>query len=144
MGGISCVLMLLSILSVLFMAYKIKFGLANNPYKYVSDSNTFLAVATGVSLFMTFKDLKMKYHKWINTIAASTFGVLLIHANSDTMRQWLWKDMVDCSGAFYRSDTCLYALLVVLAIFFICILIDYIRIHTIEKWTFKIIDCYLK
>lgn len=29
-------------------------------------------------------------------------------------------------------------------IFFICILIDYLRIHTIEKWTFKIIDCYLK
>lgn len=44
----------------------------------------------------------------------------------------------------YRSDTCLYALLAVLAIFFICILIDYVRIHTIEKWTFKIIDCYLK
>lgn len=126
------------------MAYKIKFGLANNPYKYVSDSNTFLAVAIGVSLFMTFKDMKMKYHKWINTIAASTFGVLLIHANSDTMRQWLWKDIVDCSGSFYRTDTCLYALLAVLAIFFICILIDYVRIHTIEKWTFKIIDGYLK
>ena len=126
------------------MAYKIKFGLANNPYKYVSDSNTFLAVATGVSLFMTFKDMKMKYHKWINTIAASTFGVLLLHANSDTMRQWLWKDIVDCSGSFYRTDTCLYALLAVLAIFFICILIDYVRIHTIEKWTFKIIDGYLK
>lgn len=62
------------------MAYKIKFGLANNPYKYVSDSNTFLAVATGVSLFMAFKDMKMKYNKWINTIAASTFGVLLLHA----------------------------------------------------------------
>ena len=104
----------------------------------------FLAVSTSIPLFMFFKDLKMKYHKWINTIAASTFGVLLIHANSDTMRQWLWKDMVDCSGAFYRSDTCLYALLVVLAIFFICILIDYVRIHTIEKWTFKIIDRYLK
>lgn len=143
-GGISCVLMLLSILSVLFMAYKIKFGLANNPYKYVSDSNTFLAVVTGVSLFMAFKDMKMKYNKWINTIAASTFGVLLIHANSDTMRLWLWKDIVDCSGSFYSTDTCLYAILAVLAIFFICILIDYVRIHTIEKWTFKIIDCYLK
>ena len=74
------------------MAYKINLGLPRFPYSYVSDSNTFLAVATGVSLFMTFKDLKMKYHKWINTIAASTFGVLLIHANSDTMRLWLWRD----------------------------------------------------
>ena len=85
------------------MAYKIKFGLANNPYKYVSDSNTFLAVATGVSLFMTFKDMKMKYHKWINTIAASTFGVLLIHANSDTMRQQIRKDTQQKKEQLYKT-----------------------------------------
>lgn len=142
-GGISCVLMLLSILSVFFMAYKIKFGLANNPYKYVSDSNTFLTVATGVSLFMTFKDLKMKYNKWINTIAASTFGVLLIHANSDTMRQWLWRDTLHIIEKYYTSDACLNAVIAVMCVFFICIIIDYVRIHTIEKWSFKVIDKYL-
>lgn len=31
----------------------------------------------------------------IIAIAASTFGVLLIHANSETMRNWLWKDTLD-------------------------------------------------
>lgn len=142
-GGISCVLMLLSILSVLFMAYKIKFGLANNPYKYVSDSNTFLAVATGVSLFMTFKDMKMKYHKWINTIAASTFGVLLLHANSDTMRQWLWRDTLQNAEQFYMSYACVHAMISVITIFAICIAIDNIRINTLEKWMFIVIDKYL-
>ena len=36
----------------------------------------------------------MKHVKLINTISASTFGVLLIHANSDFMRQWLWNDTI--------------------------------------------------
>ena len=143
-GGITFVLMLLSILSVLFMAYKISFGIiANIPYKYVSDSNKFLSVATGVALFMTFKNFKMKYNKWINTIAASTFGVLLIHANSDTMRQWLWRDTLQNAEQFYMSYACAHAMISVITIFAICIAIDYIRIHTLEKWMFIVIDKYL-
>ena len=112
-------------------------------YCPVTDSNPFLAVVTSISAFMYFKDLKMKHHKWINTIAASTFGVLMIHANSDTMRYWLWQKIVDCKGAYNLPYACLYAIGCVLAIFAICILIDYIRIHTLEKWTFKYIDRYL-
>lgn len=126
------------------MAYKISFGIANNPYKYVSDSNKFLDVATGVALFMTFKNFKMKYNKWINTIAASTFGVLLIHANSDTMRQWLWCDTLQNAEQFYMSYACIYAMITVIAIFVICVAIDYARIHTLEKWMFIVIDKYLE
>ena len=103
----------------------------------------FMAVATGVSLFMTFKDMKMKYHKWINTIAASTFGVLLLHANSDTMRQWLWRDTLQNAEQFYMSYACVHAMISVITIFAICIAIDYIRIHTLEKWMFIVIDKYL-
>ena len=115
----------------------------NQYIKEVSDSNTFLAVATGVSLFMTFKDMKMKYHKWINTIAASTFGVLLLHANSDTKRQWLWRDTLQNAEQFYMSYACVHAMISVITIFAICIAIDYIRIHTLEKWMFIVIDKYL-
>lgn len=133
----------LSILSVLFMAYKISIGQPRWAYSYVTDSNTLLAVLTSVASFMFFKDLKMKHHKWINTIAASTFGVLLIHANSDTMRQWLWKDMLRNAERYYMADACLYALIAVLGVFAICIVIDYVRIHTVEKWMFRVIDKYL-
>lgn len=48
-------------------------------YFFVSDSNKVLALATGVSLFLFFRSLKLGYSKCINTIAASTFGVLMIH-----------------------------------------------------------------
>ena len=53
------------------------FKLLHSPYVLVSDSNTFLAVVTAVFAFLFFKNIKIPYSKVINSIAASTFGVLL-------------------------------------------------------------------
>ncbi len=123
-------------LSVLFMngCYRAGYVLGFNPYFFVSDSNKFLAVAIAVCSFMYFKDLKIPYSRFINLVGASTFGVLLIHANSDTMRQWLWRDTVDCIGHFGGSVfwTLGYAMMSVLIIFIICALIDSFRTRYIE------------
>lgn len=74
----------LSVTSVLAILWvNARFGLSMSPYGLVSDSNRILAVITGISLFMTFKHWKMHYSKFVNTVARSAFGVLLIHANSD-------------------------------------------------------------
>ena len=105
----------------------------NMAYEFVTDSNAFLAVGTGVCAFMFFKNLKIGYSKLINTIATSTFGVLLIHAHSDTMREWLWKDVLDNVGHYGSSIMPLHAIGAVFLIFFICILIDQVRIRFIEK-----------
>lgn len=61
----------------------------------VADSNHIMAVITSVCLFMYFKDLSIRNSRFINTVASCMFGVLLIHANSDTMRQWQWRDLLD-------------------------------------------------
>lgn len=134
-GGVVLICVFLSILSVLFLP---KIGLAWS--FLVSDSNALLAVLTSVSSFMFFKDLHIKQSKWINIMGGSTFGVLLIHANSDTMRQWLWKDTLDNIGQYGSNTLVAHALLSVLVIFFVCIIIDQIRIHFIEKPIFKYID----
>ena len=42
-------------------------------YEFVEDSNTFLAVCVGLSLFMYFKNIKIKNNKTINKIASTTF-----------------------------------------------------------------------
>lgn len=107
---------------------------ANVRYSYmlVQDSNAFLAFTNGITSFMWFKSMKNRHIKWINTIATSAFGVLLIHANSNTMRQWLWKDTVDCVGHFDTPYYWFYAIGSVLAIYALCTLIDYIRIKMIE------------
>ena len=89
---------------------------------------------------MYFKDLRIPQSKVINRIAQSCFGVLLIHANSDAMRQWLWKDILNVEGQ-YRSDNYVwYSLLSVLSIYIICTMIDQLRIIFIEKPLFNYMD----
>ena len=135
---VSLVAIILAISSVVFMQYFVKKG----AFFFVSDSNKFIAVAVAVSTFIWFKNINIPYSRIINTIGASTFGVLLIHANSDAMRQWLWKDIIDCVGHFDLPLCHLvgYGIGVVLAVFFICIAIDIIRIKLFEEPLFKWYD----
>ena len=91
---------------------------------------------------MFFKNLQISTSKIINTVALSTFGVLCIHANSDTMRQWLWKDVVNCVGSYDSPWIAVYAIGSVVAIFAICTVIDILRIRFIERPFFKLWDKY--
>lgn len=135
MGVCTVVLAILCILSVLccvWIGARIDKQIA---FYFVTDSNTFLAVCIGVSSFLFFKNLKIKQSRVINTFAASTFGVLLIHANSDTMRKWLWQTVLNVKGMFYESTgmVILHAVLSVAVIFTVCVMIDQVRIRTVEK-----------
>lgn len=109
-------------------------------YNFVSDSNTLLAVLTGISAFLFFKNVKIRQSRFINAVASTTFGVLCIHANSDVMRQWLWRDMLNNVKYYSTSVGYIHAIGSVLVIFIICSMIDYIRIKTIEKPFFNLID----
>lgn len=114
-------------------------------YFFVSDSNTFIAVSLGISSFLYFKNIKMKYSRFINNIGATTFGIFLIHTNSDTMRRWLWKDTLNVAG-FYKTNSIgavmLHAILSVVIIFIICMIIDEIRIKFLEKPLFHYMERY--
>lgn len=105
----------------------------------IRDSNIELFRIIVMFFFLFFKNLKIGYSRVINTIAASAFGVLLIHANSDAMRQWLWKDLLDNIGHF-EQGVYLYVVASVATIYTICTIIDILRIHLFEKPIFKAID----
>lgn len=136
-GWLTLCSIIVSVLSVLIMRYA-----GHYPYYFVSDSNAVLAVVVSVCTFMFFKTYPLKYHKWINTVGASTFGVLLIHDNSDLMRQWLWKDTLNNVG-FYANNIYLHSIISVLGVFCICTLIDQLRLRYIEKPLFKVLDAYM-
>lgn len=109
---------------------------------FLVDCNKLFAVVVAVCTFMWFKNLRMPNSKVINSFGAGTFGVLLIHANSNAMRTWLWQDTIDAVG-HYNLPLCslmLFSVVVVLTIFITCNLIDQIRIATIEKWFFNWYD----
>lgn len=112
-----------------------------SPYFWVADSNKILAYLCAVSAFMFFRGLNIGHNKIINALGGSTFGVLLIHANSDAMRQWLWNDILDCAGAYKEGAFLLvHVVASVGGIFLICACIDMLRIRFIEKPLLKIYD----
>ncbi len=96
-----------------------------------------------ISVFLLFLYLNMKHNKTINVLGASTYGVLLIHANSDAMRQWLWKDLLDNVGVAYLVGRWLplHALGSVFCIFIVCVGLDRIRVRVFEKPFLKWVDC---
>lgn len=135
-GFISIFFILIASISVLGMASLYKLNYIPNflPFFFISDSNKILSLAIAVSSFMYFKDLRIPHSRLINAVGGATFGVLLIHANSDAMRTWLWGETVDCIGN-YREDilwTVGYATGSVLVIFILCTGIDWFRGKFIE------------
>ena len=127
--------LLLSWLTVLGSVWLTKDGESGLvwPYGWVYDSNKLLALLTAVCAFLFFKNLKMGYSKTINTIAASAFGVLCIHANSNTMRQWLWHDVCNNVGAYQTGASVLHAVVCVAVIYAACTLLDALRIRLMER-----------
>lgn len=124
----------LSSTSVLLIAYGNSRGRWNHsPYFFVADCNKILAVVTAVCAFLFFKNLKVPQSRWINACAASTFGVLLIHANSNTMRQWLWEDMLG-NSRYYSSDRLvIHGICSVIGVFVVCTILDRVRILLLER-----------
>lgn len=114
----------------------------NMAFAFVTDSNTFLAVATALCAFLFFKNLRIKRSVFINTVASSVFGVLMIHANSDTMRQWLWRDTLNNVGAYGKPWMAAHAIGSVIGIFAICAALDQLRIRMIEMPAFRLLDAW--
>ena len=130
---LALVVSLASIYAITYLKHYYPFLVKNMPVDYmISDCNHILGFVLALSAFMYFKNLSIKKSKLINTIAASSFGVLLIHANSSAMRQWLWYDTIDCVGHYDAPYYWLYAIGCVFVIYASCTIIDIIRIRTIE------------
>ncbi|WP_156786594.1 acyltransferase family protein [Treponema brennaborense] len=122
----------LSIVVIRIVSVKINKNLLY--YWFVSDSNKILAITTAIGLFLYFKNIKIGSNKVINIMAASTFGVLMIHASSDTMRRWLWQDVCKNVEAFTSNKYfILHAFCCTLSVYFICMFIDVCRKYIFGK-----------
>lgn len=136
----SVLISLASVVVIYMYGNKIKIISADDPYYLLSDSHRPMALITAVSAFMFFKNLKLPYIGFINTVGATTYGVLLIHSHSDAMRQWLWNDTLDIMGYYNSASIYLHAFVSVIIVFAACSLIDFIRIKTVEVAAMKVFD----
>lgn len=141
-GRLTLLVLAIDILSIIACAWLSAKTGKTLAYAFVKDSNTFLAVVTSICAFLFFKNLKIPYSKFINTVASTCFGVLLIHANSDTMRRLLWQDLFDCVGHYSSRYMPLLAVGDVLLVFAVCTIIDLIRIRLFEEPFFAFWDAH--
>lgn len=119
-----------------------KFGITRGSYYLISNANKLPVFLCALGMFIYFKNININYNRFINTIAQSVFGVLLIHANSDNMRQFLWNDFLK-NTLFYNSPLfilMIHAGVAIFGIFCVGTLIDQLRIHFIEKPFLRLID----
>ncbi len=143
--GVTVILAILSVLVIDGLGFYLNidkdWGVS---YFMVADSNKLLAFVVGCSAFLFFKNLKMKNSVVINRIAATTFGVLCIHANSDAMRQWLWKDLLGIAGFYELSllQLIIAMTLVTVGVFVVCSILDTFRIYLIEKPVLSLLNRY--
>ena len=100
------------------------------------DEFGFINILSGYMMFFTFKNLKMKTHIFINTIAKSMFGVLLIH-DHNFLRPVVWFNIIKTQNWLTERFFILYVLLTILLIFIAGILIDKFREQILEKNIFK-------
>ena len=135
--GLSLACILVSIFFVIAIRYYPK---RINPYWFVSDSNKLMALLTAICSFNFFRTLKVPFNRFVNTLGATTFGVLLIHAHSNTMRQWLWTDLFDNVGKIAVPHYAIRSIGIVLLVFAICASIDFFRIVLLERPLFSIYD----
>ena len=122
--------------SVLFFDYM---GLSDPFYRIQSNvlsctksgENVF-ALMTAMGLFVWAKDVRMAFHPRINTIAATTFGIYLIHDNS-FVSMWLWNDVMQ-GYRFYETPFAVpHMILSAAAVFAVCSGLEYIRIRLVER-----------
>lgn len=99
----------------------------------LTDANKLPVFAMAVFMFVWFNKSEMGHSKWVNTMAASCFGVLMIHANCWPMRHWLWGMVLDNVGFYSSAYLWLHMILATLGVYLICTLIDMLRIKYIEN-----------
>lgn len=103
---------------------------------YFGKINSFPLLILSVTMFLVFKNIKVKNNKFVNLIATSTFGVYLIHDNM-FMRNYLWVKVLKNNTYIESPYLILHLIFSTIAVFIVCTLIDQIRIHIIEN---KIVD----
>ena len=98
-----------------------------------------ITLLLGFAIFLYFLNKKPRTSKAVNWVAASMFGVYLIHKNP-IMHHLLWNEWLGLSE-YFGNDT--YPLVVISAtavVFIVCVFIDKARIYLI----FKPLDRYLQ
>ena len=123
---------------LLFDLFAMRWSVFSKYETYFSGMNMTTTLITSVLLFAGFKNLSMNFSPVINTIAASTFGVYLIHDNR-YMRWFLWGKLFRNADFYNSSFLVLHAFVAIGLTFVVCTLGDLIYRKLIEQNVWKVV-----
>lgn len=99
--------------------------------------SAFFIPICAISIFRLFEMINIGSQKVINTIAATSFAVYLIH-DSLIGRNFLWHDLLKVDLLYIEQKMFpLYAVAIIFGIFGVCSVIDLIRLNYFEKWAIQ-------
>lgn len=105
---------------------------------YFSGDNLF-TLLIGTGLFLYFRKLDMPYSSVINKIAATTFGIYLIH-DSNLLRPYLWHHVFHNAGYLNSAWLPVHAVSTVLIVFIAGTVIDLCRKKFVEQPFLRLIE----
>lgn len=91
-----------------------------------------------ISIFLGFKDLRIRSSKWINLLSSATFGVYLIHSHA-VIADFLGERIF--GNQLYSNKIVIipYSMCVITMVYIICTGIELVRIHILESRYMKLI-----
>lgn len=103
-------------------------------YWFVSDANKIGALVISILSFSFFLNLKPIKIKLINLIAGTCWGVLCIHANSEPMREFLWKRLFNNTYWFNTEYAVLHCISISVIVFSACSIVVLMYKLVIEEY----------
>lgn len=135
-GGIVVGTVLIDIFTIFYP------GLLKHVFYFVTKGYSVFALLLALSLFFYFNQLNIRYNRYINMIASTTFGIYLIH-DSDLLKDYIWNQIFN--PMYYHSIYLpVYAIYAVVLVFSLGAIIDYIRINTLERTVMRKVGPYCK
>lgn len=127
------------IISILIGILSVNHPKLKNYIYYFYTQNSIGIFIAAYTMFIAFKNINIKYNKFINIIASTTFGIYLIH-DSNALRSIIWKKIFVISKWFNTDYFIIYSILITIIIFVVCSIIELLRIYILEKNYTKLLD----
>lgn len=120
---------------LLLSHYSVLFGGSNKVATFIIATNgnesSILNIIAGFAIFFLVKNIQIPQCPFVNKIARYTFAVLLIH-DHNYLRKYVWHYFVEVESWYASSYFIIIFMLAIIAIFYVCSVIEYLRMNIIE------------
>ena len=132
--------MALTFLSVvLFDIIGLKFAFVAEHATYFYNMQSLPVLIISLTLFVGFANIDIGHVPFINTVSSTCFGIYLLHDNN-YVRSLLWCNIFK-NAHYQESDfLILYTIMQTVIVFIVCAVIEWLRIHLVEKAYLKLIE----